>query len=66
MSFQEFVESGKLAKKVHSYTDSQVLLRIGVAVPIALWIIVATGDFTAAKLQIENYIGLAKGWYATG
>jgi glycosyltransferase involved in cell wall biosynthesis len=64
MSFQEFVESGKLAKKVHSYTDRQVLLRVGVAVPMALWIIAATRDFTAAKLQLENYVGLAKGWYA--
>ena len=64
MNFQQFVESGKLAKKVHSYTDWQVLLRVGAAIPMALWITAATRDFTAAKLQLENYIGLAKGWYS--
>jgi len=64
MSFQDYVNSGKLARKVNSYSDRQVLLRIGLAIPKSLWIIVATGDFTAAKLQLENYIGLAKGWYA--
>jgi hypothetical protein len=63
-SFEDFVESGELARKVNSYSESQVLLRIGLAIPKSLWIIAATGDFTAAKLQLQNYIGLAKGWYA--
>jgi glycosyltransferase involved in cell wall biosynthesis len=65
MSFQDFVNSGKLARKVNSYTDRQVLLRIGLAIPKSFWIIATTGDFTAAKLQLENYVGLAKGWYGT-
>lgn len=63
MSFQDFVSNGKLARKVNSYTDRQVLLRIGLAIPKSFWIIATTGDFTAAKLQLENYVGLAKGWY---
>lgn len=63
--FEDFVNSGRLARRVHGYTDRQVLLRLGLAVPKSLWIIAATGDFKAAKLQLENYIGLAKGWYGT-
>ena len=63
VNFQDFVNSGKLARKVHSYTNRQVLLRLGLAIPKSLWIITATGDFTAAKMQLENYVGLAKGWY---
>jgi len=63
--FEDFVNSGRLARKVHSYTDRQVLLRLGLAIPKSLWIIAMTGDFKAAKLQLENYIGLAKGWYGS-
>ena len=63
--FEDFVNSGRLARKVHSYSDRQVLLRLGLAVPKSLWIIATTGDFKASKLQLENYIGLAKGWYGT-
>jgi hypothetical protein len=63
--FEDFVNSGRLARKVHSYTEHQVLLRIALAVPKSLWIVAATGDFRAAKLQLENYIGLAKGWYGS-
>jgi glycosyltransferase involved in cell wall biosynthesis len=63
--FEDFVNSGRLARKVHSYTDRQVLLRLGLAIPKSLWIAVVTGDFKASKLQLENYIGLAKGWYGT-
>ncbi len=63
--FEDFVNSGRLARKVHSYTDRQVLLRLGLAIPKSLWIIAATGDLRASKLQIENYIGLAKGWYGS-
>ncbi len=65
MSWGEFVENGKLARRVKSYTNRQILLRVGLAVPKALWIIMATGDFTAGKQQLENYVGLAKGWYQT-
>lgn len=61
--FEDFVNSGKLARRVNSYSSRQVLLRLGLAVPKSLWIIIATGDFKAAKLQLENYIGLTKGWY---
>ncbi len=64
-NFEEYVESGRLARKVRSYSDRQVLLRLGFAVPKSLWIMAATGDFKAAKLQMENYIGLAKGWYGS-
>jgi glycosyltransferase involved in cell wall biosynthesis len=63
--FEDFVNSGRLARKVKSYTDRQVLLRLALAVPKALWIAGFTGDFKAAKLQIENYIGLAKGWFGS-
>ncbi|MDR2203777.1 MAG: glycosyltransferase family 2 protein [Nitrososphaerota archaeon] len=63
--FEDFVNSGRLARRLHSYSSRQVLLRLGLAVPKALWIILATGDFKAAKLQLENYIGLAKGWYGS-
>jgi glycosyltransferase involved in cell wall biosynthesis len=64
-SFEDFVDSGRLGRKVNAYTSRQVLLRLGLAVPKALWIIAATGDFKASKLQLENYIGLAKGWYGS-
>ena len=63
--FEDFVNSGRLARKVHSYTDRQVLLRLGLAIPKSLWIIAATRDFQASKLQLRNYIGLAKGWYGS-
>lgn len=63
MTWKEFVQNGKLARKVKSYTNRQILLRVGLAVPKSLWIVMATGDFTAGKQQLENYIGLAKGWY---
>lgn len=64
-NFGDFVNSGRLARRVHSYSNRQVLLRLGLAVPKSLWIILVTGDFKAAKLQLENYIGLAKGWYGS-
>lgn len=63
--FEDFVDSGRLARKINAYTSRQVLLRLGLAVPKSLWIIAATGDFKAFKLQLENYIGLAKGWYGS-
>ncbi len=63
--FEDFVNSGRLARKVHSYSDQQVLLRLGLAIPKSLWIVATTGDFKAARLQLENYIGLAKGWFGT-
>ena len=63
--FEDFVNSGRLARKVRSYSDRQVLLRLGLAVPKSLWIVAVTGDFKAARLQLENYIGLAKGWFGT-
>lgn len=66
MSWKEFVQNGKIARKHKKYTNSQILLRVVFAVPKSLWIIMATGDFTAGKQQLENYIGLAKGWYQTG
>jgi len=61
--FEDFVNSGRLARRVNSYSNRQILLRLGLAVPKSLWIILVTADFKAAKLQLENYIGLAKGWY---
>jgi glycosyltransferase involved in cell wall biosynthesis len=63
MTWKEFVQNGKLARESKSYTNRQILLRAGLAVPKSLWIIMVTGDFTAGKQQLENYIGLAKGWY---
>jgi glycosyltransferase involved in cell wall biosynthesis len=63
--FEDFVNSGRLGRKVHAYTGRQVLLRLGLAIPKSLLIIATTGDFKAAELQLENYIGLAKGWYGT-
>ena len=63
MTWKEFVQNGKLARESKSYTNRQILLRAGAAVPKSVWIIMATGDFTAGKQQLENYIGLAKGWY---
>jgi glycosyltransferase involved in cell wall biosynthesis len=63
--FEDFVNSGRLARKIHSYTSRQVLLRLGLAVPKSFLIIALTGDFKAAKLQLQNYIGLAKGWYGS-
>jgi len=63
--FEDFVNSGRLGRKIHAYTGRQVLLRLGLAVPKAFWIVAATADFKAAKLQLENYIGLAKGWYGS-
>ena len=65
MSWGDFVENGKLARKVKSYTNRQILLRVGLAIPKSGWIIMATGDFTAGKQQLENYVGLAKGWYSS-
>jgi glycosyltransferase involved in cell wall biosynthesis len=64
-SFEDFVNSGRLARKVKAYTNRQVLLRLALAIPKSLWIFVATGDFKASKLQLENYVGLAKGWYGS-
>jgi len=64
-SFEDFVDSGRLARKVNAYTNRQVLLRLALAIPKSLWIFAATGDFKASKLQLENYIGLAKGWYGS-
>jgi len=63
--FEDFVNSGRLARKIRAYTNHQVLLRLGLAIPKSLWIVVATRDFKASKLQLENYIGLAKGWYGS-
>lgn len=66
MTWGEFVESGKLARKVHSYSNRQVLLRVALAIPKSVWIVISTGDFTAGKRQLENYLGLARGWYSHG
>ncbi len=63
--FEDFVNSGRLARKISAYTTRQILLRLGLAIPKSLWIIAATGDFKASKLQLENYIGLVKGWYGS-
>jgi glycosyltransferase involved in cell wall biosynthesis len=63
MTYKDFVNSGKLAREVHSYTNKQILLRIGFAVPKSLWILLTTHDFTAAKRQYDSYVGLAKGWF---
>jgi glycosyltransferase involved in cell wall biosynthesis len=64
-NFEQFVNSGRLARRVNSYTERQVILRLILAIPKSLWIIIATGDFKAAALQLKNYIGLAKGWYGS-
>ena len=63
--FEDFVNSGRLARRVRSYSNRQILLRLGLAIPKSLWIVLVTADFKAAKLQLENYIGLAKGWYGS-
>jgi len=63
--FEDFVNSGRLARKVNAYTSRQVLLRLGLAIPKSFVIIAVTGDLRASKLQMENYIGLAKGWYGS-
>jgi len=62
-TYKDFVKSGKLARQVHSYTNKQILLRLGFAVPKALWILLATHDYVAAKRQYDSYIGLARGWF---
>lgn len=64
-SFEDFINSGRLARKVNAYTNRQVLLRLTLAIPKSFWIFASTGDFKAAKLQLENYVGLAKGWYGS-
>ena len=37
-------------------------MRLSLAIPKAFWNFAFTTDFTASKTQLENYIGLAKGW----
>jgi glycosyltransferase involved in cell wall biosynthesis len=64
-SFNDFVQSGALAKKVGAYTRQQILMRVSLGIPKALWILAFTGDPMASKLQLENYIGLVKGWLGT-
>lgn len=61
-SFNDFVQSGVLAKEVGAYSAKQVVVRLSLAIPKAFWIFAFTTDFTASKTQLENYIGLAKGW----
>jgi glycosyltransferase involved in cell wall biosynthesis len=64
-NFEDFVNSGKLGRRVNAYTNRQVLLRLALAIPKSFWIFAVTGDYKASKLQLENYIGLVKGWYSS-
>ncbi|MCK4498603.1 glycosyltransferase family 2 protein [Candidatus Bathyarchaeota archaeon] len=63
--FNDFIQSGALAKKVGAYSTQQVLMRVSLAIPKALWVFAFTGDLKASKMQLENYIGLVKGWIGT-
>jgi glycosyltransferase involved in cell wall biosynthesis len=61
--FEDFVISGMLGRRIKAYETRQILLRLFLSIPKSMWILLATGDTKAARLQLMNYIGLVKGWF---
>ena len=56
--FEDFVNSGRLARTIDAYTTHQILLRLGLAIPKSLWIIAATGNFKASNCNWKTISGL--------
>jgi glycosyltransferase involved in cell wall biosynthesis len=60
--FSGFITTGYLMRKYGTSTFSQVLRRLLTALPKSIWILAATRDYQASKIQFLTQVLVLKGW----
>jgi glycosyltransferase involved in cell wall biosynthesis len=62
--FSGFITTGYLMRKYNLWRFNQIMRRLLMALPKAIWIFIVTHDFQAARIHLLSHVLIFKGWLA--